>query len=112
MKFLILRAGIDPIFMAWVFEGVGKSLLAAIVEEAAHGTRVIRMDQWRTVIVPVPPEPEQRAISVFLDSETKKIDALVSRIREVITHLREYRGALVSAAVTGKIDVRTESVET
>lgn len=106
MKSLILRAGIDPIFMAWVFEGVGKSLLAAIVEEAAHGTRVIRMDQWRTVIVPVPPESEQRAISVFLDSEAAKIDALISKIREAITSLSEYRTALISAAVTGKMDVR------
>jgi type I restriction enzyme S subunit len=62
--------------------------------------------------IPVPPSIEQFAITAFLDREIAKIDALVSRIREVITHLREYRGALVSAAVTGKIDVRTESVET
>jgi type I restriction enzyme S subunit len=49
---------------------------------------------------------EQQRIAAFLDRETAKIDALMSKIREAITSLREYRTALISAAVTGKIDVR------
>ncbi len=57
-------------------------------------------------IVPVPPIPEQRAIASFLDRETTKIDALIARIRGGIEKVREYRTALISAAVTGKIDVR------
>ena len=61
--------------------------------------------------IPVPPSIEQIEITAFLDCEIAKIDALASRIREVIAHLREYRVALVSAAVTGKIDIRTEPVE-
>jgi restriction endonuclease S subunit len=52
--------------------------------------------------------PEQRAISTFLDRETEKIDALVAKIQEAIDRLKEYRTALISAAVTGKIDVRGE----
>jgi len=55
-----------------------------------------------------PPTAEQRAIVDFLDSETAKIDALVGRIDLSIDRLREYRTALISAAVTGKIDVRKE----
>jgi hypothetical protein len=43
-----------------------------------------------------------------LDSETEMIDALVAKVRDHIALLREYRAALVSAAVTGKIDVRDE----
>ena len=35
-----------------------------------------------------------------------KIDALIAKIREAIDHLTEFRTALISAAVTGKIDVR------
>jgi len=53
-----------------------------------------------------PPLPEQRAIVAFLDRETAKIDALIAKVREVIERLKEYRTALISAAVTGKIDVR------
>ena len=51
---------------------------------------------------------EQRSIISFLNHETAKIDALISRIREGIEKLKEYSSALISAAVTGKIDVRGE----
>ena len=54
----------------------------------------------------VPPLAEQRAIAAFLDRETARIDALVTKVREAIECLEELRTALVSAAVTGKIDVR------
>lgn len=49
---------------------------------------------------------EQRAISHYLDQETGKIDTLVAMVREAIDRLKELRTALISAAVTGKIDVR------
>jgi type I restriction enzyme S subunit len=49
---------------------------------------------------------EKRAIASFLDRETAKIDALIAKIKNGIEKLREYRIALISAAVTGKIDVR------
>ena len=58
--------------------------------------------------IPVPPLPEQRAIAAFLDRETAKIDTLIAKVREAIDRLRELRSALISAAVTGKIDVREE----
>jgi len=53
-----------------------------------------------------PPIIEQTAIASYLNRETAKIDKLVSRIKEAIDSLKEYRTALISAAVTGKIDVR------
>ncbi len=49
---------------------------------------------------------EQQAIAAFLDRETARIDALVSKVEMAIDTLKEYRTALISAAVTGKIDVR------
>jgi len=53
-----------------------------------------------------PPLPEQRAIADFLDRETGRIDALVAKTREAIKRLREYRGSVISAGVTGQIDLR------
>jgi type I restriction enzyme, S subunit len=44
----------------------------------------------------------------FLTDEREKVDALINKIREGIEKLKEYRTALISAAVTGKIDVREE----
>ncbi len=55
--------------------------------------------------MPVPPIHEQRAIASYLDRETSKIDALISKNDELIALLREKRTALISAAVTGKISV-------
>jgi len=59
------------------------------------------------VMLPFPPVQEQQAIAEFLDRETARIDGLVSKINQAIEKLQEYRSALITAAVTGKIDVRT-----
>ncbi len=58
--------------------------------------------------VQVPPHQEQGAIAACLDRETARIDALVAKVRDAIDRLKELRTALISAAVTGKIDVREE----
>lgn len=56
----------------------------------------------------LPPLDEQHSISAFLDLETMKIEALISKIRLAVDKLKEYRTSLISSAVTGKIDVRHE----
>ena len=53
-----------------------------------------------------PPLPEQRAIAVFLDQQTAKIDNLITKTQRQIDRLSAYRTSLISDAVTGKIDVR------
>lgn len=58
---------------------------------------------------PHPPLPEQAAIAAYLDGETAKLDALVGKVEEAVERLQEYRTALITAAVTGKIDVRKET---
>ena len=55
---------------------------------------------------PVPPLEEQTSIASFLDRETTKLDTLTTEARTAITLLQERRTALISAAVTGQIDVR------
>lgn len=62
--------------------------------------------QVRAHRLPRPHLDEQRAISSFVENETKKIDAVVEKVCEAIDRLKELRTALISAAVTGKIDVR------
>jgi type I restriction enzyme S subunit len=57
-------------------------------------------------VVPLPPGPEQVAIAAFLDTETAKFDTLTAEAQRAIDLLQERRTALISAAVTGQIDVR------
>jgi type I restriction enzyme, S subunit len=56
--------------------------------------------------VAVPPVDEQEAIAEHLRTETAKLDGLTDRVETAIERLQEYRTALITAAVTGKIDVR------
>jgi type I restriction enzyme S subunit len=58
------------------------------------------------LIIPLPPLAEQRAIVAHLDEKCGKIDELKSKAERGIELLKERRSALISAAVTGKIDVR------
>ncbi|HEX74286.1 MAG TPA: hypothetical protein G4N93_03970 [Dehalococcoidia bacterium] len=59
-----------------------------------------------TVGLPLPRTEEQQAIADHLDRETARIDNLIGKINQAIEKLQEYRSALITAAVTGKIDVR------
>jgi type I restriction enzyme S subunit len=63
---------------------------------------------FKAIPTPRPPPDEQRAIVAFLDQETTRLDALIAKVRDAIDRVKELRTALISAAVTGKIDVREE----
>lgn len=56
-------------------------------------------------IIPLPTFPEQTTIANYLDHQTARIDEAIHKIQSQIATLKEYRTALISAAVTGKIDV-------
>ena len=56
-----------------------------------------------------PTVPEQAAIAAFLDRETAELDSLIAKVHDAIELLKELRTALISAAVTGRIDVREET---
>jgi type I restriction enzyme S subunit len=58
------------------------------------------------VVVCLPPISEQKAIAEFLESELAKFDTLTTEAQRAIALLQERRSALISAAVTGQIDVR------
>jgi type I restriction enzyme S subunit len=77
-----------------------------IILSSGGGQPNINQEKIRSIKIPAPPLPEQQKIAEFLDRETSKIDNLITKTRTSIDHLKEYRTALISAAVTGKIDVR------
>lgn len=69
-------------------------------------------DAFKEYPILIPPKDQQTAIVSFLDRETAKIDALIEKSSCSIELMREHRTALISAAVTGKIDVRLEQTIT
>jgi len=56
--------------------------------------------------IPRPPAQEQKEISDYIDNQIEYFDKCITKSGESITLLKERRTALISAAVTGKIDVR------
>jgi type I restriction enzyme S subunit len=68
----------------------------------------INVRQIIQLIIVCPPPVEQLEIAISLDQKTAHIDTLIERVLYSINLLKEYRTALISAAVTGKIDVRDE----
>jgi type I restriction enzyme S subunit len=67
--------------------------------------RTIYQADAASFIVLVPPTAEQQKILERLDSETERIDDAIDTARRGVALARERRAALISAAVTGKIDV-------
>ena len=84
----------------------------AQLESGALGATIrgINICDLKRVVVPVPPNSDQRALADYLDRETERIDALLTKVHEAIDRLKELRTALIAAAVTGKIDVRETPV--
>jgi type I restriction enzyme S subunit len=97
-------------------KGVGEylaKLLKSAYVRAQFSASAVGMTRYglskydiENVLLPVPPPAEQTAIAAFLDRETAKINALIAKTEKAIELAQERRSALISAAVTGKIDVR------
>jgi len=62
----------------------------------------------RSFPVPLPPVNEQKAILDQVRTDAGHLDTIAAKVNSSVERLREYRTALISAAVTGKIDVREE----
>jgi type I restriction enzyme, S subunit len=71
----------------------------------------LAVESIRNLRLPVPSHEEQVAIADFVGRETQKIDSLVNEHHRLIELLKERRQAVISAAVTGKIDVRQAVLE-
>jgi len=102
-----LRPTLEHRFLEYGFSATVFQSFTDLVP-AGTAQRVLNLSDLAEYPVAAPPHTEQRAIAAFLNRETAKIDWLMEGVRQAIDRLREYRTALISAAVTGKIDVREE----
>ncbi|MFO0389960.1 MAG: restriction endonuclease subunit S [Alphaproteobacteria bacterium] len=67
---------------------------------------IMNQEKTKEIWIVVPPKREQEEITVFLDTDLAKLDTLTAEAQRAIDLLQERRTALISAAVTGQIDVR------
>lgn len=92
--------------ISYLNSSLTRQRLVALAETTTMTT--IAQPELASFEVLVPPLEEQALIAAFLKAETATVEALIAKVREGIEKLKEYRTALISAAVTGKIDVREE----
>ena len=74
----------------------------------AKGTirQTLSRDDFKFVLVVLPPLQEQKDIAEYLDKKLAQIDKLIKKSKKAIELLKEKKEALITNAVTGKIDVR------
>jgi type I restriction enzyme S subunit len=91
-------------YLYWILKAVTE-----VIESEAHG--IIGMvhitaTKLGSIRVPLPSIAEQAAIGDYLVRETARLDDLAAKVEAAIAALGEYRTALITAAVTGQVDVR------
>jgi type I restriction enzyme S subunit len=105
LKAVIPTEGMSAKYLAWLFRGSEAAILSYL-DEAAHGTKALRMDTWGSMLLPVPPLNEQVEIVTYVERTCASLFQLMEAAERGISLLQERRRALISAAVTGKIDIR------
>jgi len=101
--------------------GIGSGLFLSLVLQSDYGQDKLLWSQTgalhphlecghvREIPIPLPPVSEQQTIVEHVEKYTADVDKLSAKVRDAINRLNELRTALISAAVTGKIDVREEA---
>jgi type I restriction enzyme S subunit len=92
-------------FVGWLFKS---ATIKNQIDHAQNGAarEGLNFVQIGTMSVALPPAAEQESIASFLNLQTVQLDALNAEAQRAIDLLQERRTALISAAVTGQIDVR------
>ena len=108
---VVIVRHVDSFDSQWLCYAMNSRLVRYQVELVQYGAAQEQFNVAHAVefFVPLASPAEQTEIAEFLDREIAKIDAFIAKVREAIGHLQEFRTTLISAAVTGKIDVRKET---
>lgn len=93
-------------YFRYLFKSMGYISALRSTSNLVRDGQAMRFSNFAMVPIPVPPLVEQQEIANYLDREIAEIDAAIADAREAIALSKERRAAVISAAVTGKIDIR------
>jgi len=97
-------------YFVWLLQESGLLLEQLKLSSNATTLEVIYSETLKNITTPLPPLDEQLSIVKHLKQEMKHIDAMIMKISAAIERLNEYRNAIITDAVTGKIDVRNVEI--
>jgi type I restriction enzyme S subunit len=95
---------VEPLWLLYALQsfGVWSQIHAGVVGATVKG---INIRDLKRPFLPVPPTNEQIYIAKHISKIVSEIDSITLKMKESIDRLREYRQALITAAVTGKLEV-------
>ena len=105
MKALIPNNDLDSEYFLYLLKGL-KDYLLDYVETSGHGTKCLRSDDFMNMPLFLPNVEEQKNIVQYIKNKSEVFDSLINKAESAIQLMQERRTALISSAVTGKIDVR------
>lgn len=97
---------VHPPFFAHLFKSLTYIQALQSTTDLIRDGQELRFSNFAQVSLPVVPIEEQVKIAAYLDKEITKFDTLTAEAQRAVDLLQERRTALISAAVTGQIDVR------
>jgi len=94
----------------WLCHAMNSAVVQAQINAANYGATLRQFNIADAVdwVLPFPPKAEQIAIAAFLDARLDRFLSSSRAVTEQIERLREYRQAVITAAVTGQLDVGEE----
>lgn len=104
---IIFNDEFNPFYGAYFLMAYGPIIISLA---NASTLAILNQSQTKELLVLAPPLEEQKIIVKQIENETTRIDSIISKSEKEIELLQEYRTALISEVVTGKIDVREEKV--
>ncbi len=99
------HSGLVNAFLLWSILSEQFSALAVLESQRVAMPKINR-ESLKEVMLAVPPIAEQEAVTEYIENEAAKFDTLTTEAQRAIDLLQERRTALISAAVTGEIDLR------
>lgn len=101
-----LAQRMDPRY--WTYQHHAAYVARVNVKSIKQTSGIQNLDQHQYLneMAAFPKFDEQVSVSDYLDQKTSRIDTLIAKTQRSIELLREHRTALITAAVTGKIDLR------
>lgn len=102
------RDRLVPKYLAWWLDSVTSRKYFYLTAKKTTNLASTNKTVVGRLPINVPPVGMQRAIVKQIDEQTSRVDTLIAKANEHIALARERRAALITAAVTGQLDVRTE----
>ncbi|HGF7496640.1 restriction endonuclease subunit S [Vibrio cholerae] len=100
------KLGVDTNFLVEAMNSLSVRQALTFQSRTSVGNYNLSIPSLANTSIAIPPIDEQKTISNYLSAATINIDLLIQETDKSIDLLKEHRTSLISAAVTGKIDVR------